>query len=64
VNFFIVKARRAIYGHEPETPRRWVSVGVATEQEDGNILIRVNAIPLEFDGVLKLVVTPKRSPND
>jgi hypothetical protein len=64
VNFFIVKARRAIYGHEPETPRRWIQIGVATEQEDGNVLIRINALPLNFDGELKLeVYTGKNRPD-
>jgi hypothetical protein len=54
--FFIVKARRPRYEYEPESPRRWMNVGVATEQEDGNILVRLNGFPLNFDGVLKLEV--------
>jgi len=61
VKFFIVKARRPRYEHEPETPRRWMHVGVATEQEDGNILIRINGLPLAFDGELKLEISAKRA---
>lgn len=54
--FFLIKARRPRYEYEPETPRRWINIGVATEQDDGNVLLRINAIPLDFDGVLKLEV--------
>jgi hypothetical protein len=60
VKFFIVKARRPRYDHEPETPRHWMDVGVATEQEDGNILVRLNGFPLNFDGELTLKIYDKK----
>lgn len=53
---FLVKARRPRYDYEPESPRRWMLVGVGTEQDDGNVLVRINGFPLNFDGELKLEV--------
>jgi hypothetical protein len=64
VKFFVVKARRPRYPHEPEAPRRWLNIGVATEQEDGNVLVRINAFPLNFDGELKLEVSEGKKSND
>lgn len=64
MKFFKVKARRPRYDYEPETPRHWMDVGVATEQEDGNILVRINGLPLNFDGELTLKVWEGKKSND
>lgn len=61
MKMFTVKARRPLGPHESTgIPRHWMDVGIATEVEDGNILVTLNALPFQFDGELKLRVKDKK----
>lgn len=53
-----VMAKRPKQEYETET--HWMRVGMATVLDDGNVLITVNAIPLNWDGQLKLVAWEKK----
>ena len=39
----------------PGAKFKWFRVGIATVLPDGSALVRINAIPLNWDGNLKLV---------
>lgn len=48
-----VLAKRPKLDYETET--HWMRVGFATAFDDGNIVVTVNATPLNWDGQLKIV---------
>lgn len=47
-----------VFAHRPEREhedeRHWMRVGIATVMSDGDVLLTVDATPLNWDGVLKL----------
>lgn len=54
-----VLGKRPLADFEKSGPNRWIDVGIATALEDGHILIRLNAMPINFDGELKIVPREK-----